>query len=84
MENNLITGSYSPCGGVFEEKNLDCIRKYNNDEEKRTWFFELNLGEIFEDTSKPSSSHGKRLRDYVICDFLLSFVVNRFVSFEFF
>ena len=30
----------------------DCIRKYNYDEEKRTWFFELNLGEIFEDNIK--------------------------------
>lgn len=36
----------------FEEKNLDCIRKYNYDEEKRTWFFELDLGEMFEDNIK--------------------------------
>jgi hypothetical protein len=44
----------------------DCIRKYNYDEEKRTWFFELDLGEMFEDNIKTFIKSWNKRKPYKI------------------
>lgn len=60
MENNLITGSYSSCGGVLKRKTSTVSGNTTMTRRKGHGSLNWTLEKYLRITSKPSSSHGTR------------------------